>query len=239
VTSRRTWPLRAAAGAGLLAGSWIALSRPAVQRADVRAGDLLRRAGTPPLDRVVSATTDLGSVYAVVGTAGVLAAAGRRRTAVDVLTLGGAAWTVAQASKTRVRRQRPYEADGVRRLVRPPTGSSFPSGHAAVGAAVYSLLAERARGRRSRLLLTSVAAYVPLSRVYVGVHYPTDVVGGAGLGVLLAALWRGPIAEGARAGVVGAARGAVAGRRRLGARVNGARGHAARVSDGDRAAPPA
>jgi hypothetical protein len=30
--------------------------------------------------------------------------------------------------------------------------------------------------------------------VYCGVHYPTDVVGGAGLGLALGSLWRGPVA---------------------------------------------
>lgn len=193
------WPRQAAAGVGLLAGSWAALSRPAVQRGDVRLGDALRRTGTPVLDRAVSTTTDLGSVYAVCGIAASLAAAGRRRTAADVLGLGLAAWVIAQGSKTRVRRQRPYEADGVRRLVRPPTGSSFPSGHAAVGVAVVSLLAERAGDPRGRKALRALAAYVPLSRVYVGVHYPTDVVGGAGLGLLLAGLWRGAVAAAVRA----------------------------------------
>jgi membrane-associated phospholipid phosphatase len=210
VTDRGRWPLRAAAGASLLAGSWAALSRPDVQRADVRVGDAVRRAGTPSLDRAVSLTTDLGSVYAVVGIAGVLAATGRRRTAADVLCLGGATWAVAQAAKTRVRRQRPYEADGVRRLVRPPTGSSFPSGHAAVGAAVLSLLAARSRSRTGARLLAVLAAYVPLSRIYVGVHYPTDVVGGAGLGLLLSAVWRGPVAAIGRGAVTG---GGVAARR--------------------------
>lgn len=189
---------QAAFGAGLLAGAWYALSKPVVQRADVRAGDAVRRFGTPPMDRAVSVTTDLGSVYAVCGIAATLAATGRRRTAADVLGLGGVAWVIAQGSKTRVKRQRPYEADGVRRLIRPPTGSSFPSGHATVGVAVMAFLAERARGPVSRAALGVLAGYVPLSRVYVGVHYPTDVIGGAGLGLLLASLWRGPVAAAGR-----------------------------------------
>jgi undecaprenyl-diphosphatase len=188
------WADRAGLGVGLLVGSWMALKQPALQRADVRAGDALRRAGTPALDRAVALTTDLGSVYATAGIAAALAAAGRGRPAADVLGVGATAWNVAQWNKTRVRRQRPYEAEGVRRLVRPPTGSSYPSGHAAVGLAVMSLLAGQARGPRSRALLYAIGVYVPVSRVYVGVHYPTDVVGGAGMGLALGALWRGPLA---------------------------------------------
>jgi undecaprenyl-diphosphatase len=106
-----------------------------------------------------------------------------------------AAWNVAQWSKTRVRRQRPYEQDGVRRLIRKPTGSSFPSGHAAVGVAMFTMLADRSHGGAARRILQGFGAYVALSRVYVGVHYPTDVLGGAGMGLAVGALWRGPIAR--------------------------------------------
>jgi membrane-associated phospholipid phosphatase len=197
---------RAAAGVGLLVGSWLALRRDDLQRADVRVGDVLRRAGSPGIDRVVTQTTDLGSVYAVGGMAAVLAASGRRRLAADVLGVGLAAWAVAQSSKTGVRRQRPYEADGTRRLIRPPTGSSFPSGHAAVSAAVSGLLTDHARGPRSRALWHVLAGYVAASRVYVGVHYPSDVLGGAGMGLLVASVWRGPVAAVGRGLVSGAMR---------------------------------
>lgn len=201
-------------GTALLAGSWVALRSAGVQRADVRAGDAVRRAGGPLADRAVTATTDLGSLYAVAAIAGTLAASGRRRAAADVLGIGGLAWGVAQSSKRRVRRDRPYEtATGVRRLVRPPAGSSFPSGHAAVGAAVMSLMAERSRGAAGRALLRTFAGYVALSRVYVGVHYPTDVIGGAGLGLVLSAAWRGPVAALGRATVAAVTRGAAAGGR--------------------------
>lgn len=193
MTARSHWPLRAAAGAALLGGTWAALRYPVVQRGDVRVGDAVRSFGTAPMDAAVTYTTDLGSVYSVIGVATTLAATGRRRLAADVLGIGLLAWNVAQVSKTRVRRQRPYEAEGVRRLIRKPTGSSFPSGHSAVGVAMFTMLADRSRGGVSRRLLQAVGAYVALSRVYVGVHYPTDVIGGAGMGLAVGALWRGPI----------------------------------------------
>ena len=195
MTVGKRWPLHAAAGAAVLGGTWAALRYPVVQRGDVRVGDTIRKFGTPALDAAVTHTTDLGSVYSVVGVATVLAATGRRRLAADVLGVGMVAWNVAQLSKTRVRRQRPFEADGVRRLIRKPTGSSFPSGHAAVGVAMFTMLADRSRGGLSRRLLQSIGAYVAFSRIYVGVHYPTDVIGGAGMGMALGALWRGPLAR--------------------------------------------
>lgn len=192
-------PKRLLLGAALLGGTWAALQRPALQRADVRVGDALRRFGTPALDRAVTGTTDMGSIYGVVGTAAVLAAAGRRDAAEDALAVGATAWVLAQTNKRFVRRQRPYEAEGVRRLIRPPTGSSFPSGHAAVGMAMLSRLAERSCGGGSQATLTGLGAYVAASRVYVGVHYPSDVLGGAGLGLMISGLWRGPVATAGRA----------------------------------------
>ena len=189
------WVGRALVGGALLGGSWQALRSPDVQRADVRVGDAVRHAGSASLDKAVTHTTDLGSVYAVAGTAAVLALVGRRRMAADVLGAGFTAWTVGQGAKTRVKRARPYEADGVRRLIRPPTGSSFPSGHAAVGTAVATVLADRARHPAVAGAFDTLGAYVALSRVYVGVHYPTDVIGGAGLGLVIGSLWRGPVAK--------------------------------------------
>jgi membrane-associated phospholipid phosphatase len=194
-SAEERWLARAALGTGLLAGCWAVLRSPTAQRADVRIGDAVRRAGSPRVDRAVTATTDLGSVYAVLGVAGVLAATRRHRLAADVLGVGLLAWNGAQWSKTRVRRERPYEAHGVRRLIRPPTGSSFPSGHAAVGMAVMSVVADRAKAPLGRRVLQALGAYVAVSRVYVGVHYPTDVIGGAGMGLVLGALWRGRLAR--------------------------------------------
>jgi undecaprenyl-diphosphatase len=140
----------------------------------------------------------------VLGIATTLALTGRQRLAADVAGVGMVAWNVAQVNKTRVRRQRPYEQDGVRRLIRKPTGSSFPSGHAAVGVAVFTLLGDAGRGSLSRRLLHAFGGYVALSRIYVGVHYPTDVLGGAGMGLMAASLWRGPVAA-VNAAAVGAA----------------------------------
>jgi hypothetical protein len=183
------WRSIAALGAGMVGGSLVLLSSARLRRADVRMGDLVRRGRSGPSDRVVAAATDLGSMYGVVGTATALGVAGHRRLARDVMVIGSAAWLVAQGAKTRVKRERPYESEGVIRLIRPPTGSSYPSGHAAVTAAMMSVIA--ADGDRIvRLVAAGLVVFVAASRVYVGVHYPSDVVGGTGMGLLLARTWR-------------------------------------------------
>ena len=63
-------------------------------------------------------------------------------------------------------------------------GDSFPSGHAATSFAGAALLSRFLPARWPVLFL--LAAGVAFSRVYVGVHYPADVVGGAILGTLVA-----------------------------------------------------
>jgi undecaprenyl-diphosphatase len=86
------------------------------------------------------------------------------------------------------------------------TSSSFPSGHATTTTAFYlALLIGLAAGARSRALIWLLALATALlilgvaaSRVYLGVHYPSDVIGGALLGggwsLLVARLVPGPLA---------------------------------------------
>ncbi len=69
-------------------------------------------------------------------------------------------------------------------LVDLPATYSFPSGHATVSFACATVLALAVP--RLGLPLYALAALIALSRVYVGVHYPFDVLAGAVLGVAIA-----------------------------------------------------
>jgi undecaprenyl-diphosphatase len=69
-------------------------------------------------------------------------------------------------------------------LVRTPQDGSFPSGHAATSFAAATILSF-AYPRFAPFLFV-LAAAVGWSRVYVGVHYPLDILGGAVLGALVA-----------------------------------------------------
>ena len=186
---------RRSRSARLRVGSTLAATVVAATLMGVRGGrldDLDRRLGArlaaprgAAVDRLVGVGTDLGSVYGLVGTCVALAATGRREAAIDVAAAGGVAWCAAQAAKPLVGRERPYQAGGAERLVAEPAGSSWPSGHTAVAAAMADTLAPRlAPGPRA--LVQAAAGAVACSRLYVGVHHPTDVVAGAGIGVLSA-----------------------------------------------------
>ncbi|CAM5238432.1 phosphatase PAP2 family protein [Streptomyces californicus] len=95
--------------------------------------------------------------------------------------------------KGAVRRERPILdlVPSVRQLKRQPVTTSFPSGHAASAAAFATGVALESKGWGA--VVAPVAAAVAVSRVYTGVHYPSDVLAGAALGVGAAFALRGVV----------------------------------------------
>ncbi|MCX4778453.1 bifunctional phosphatase PAP2/diacylglycerol kinase family protein [Streptomyces sp. NBC_01264] len=162
--------------------------RGAVARGDRWLFDVVARRHWPGADRVLprlGRAANHGLLWggAAAGIA-VLGSTGARKAAVrGVASLALASATINTVGKWSVRRPRPV-LDGVpaaRQLTTQPRTTSFPSGHAAsafaftAGVALESPLWGAA--------LVPVAASVAFSRVYTGVHYPSDVLAGAALGV--------------------------------------------------------
>jgi undecaprenyl-diphosphatase len=114
---------------------------------------------------------------------------GRKRLALDVLGASMLAWGLAQTSKRAFNRARPYHAGDVELLVREPAGTSYPSGHPAVAGAIAAVAAPSlpALARRP---LEALPRMVGFSRIYVGAHYPSDVIGGILLGRAVGTIWR-------------------------------------------------
>ncbi|MGK5530577.1 bifunctional phosphatase PAP2/diacylglycerol kinase family protein [Streptomyces sp. URMC 129] len=120
------------------------------------------------------------------GTAGALAVlggrSGRRAAGRGIAALALASFTTNTVIKYAASRQRPL-LDAVplaRRLARQPLTSSFPSGHSASAAAFATGVAMESGTLGAAVV--PVAAAVAFSRIYVGVHYPGDVLVGCLLG---------------------------------------------------------
>lgn len=100
--------------------------------------------------------------------------------------------------KVTIGRVRPCRAlDGVRLIIACPRSFSLPSGHAA-GSFAFAVplfvLSRDYAGRAIRMYPLLLAAAIAFSRVYLGVHYPSDIVAGgllgAAIGLLFAFLFR-------------------------------------------------
>src|SRR5438067_3270756 len=89
-------------------------------------------------------------------------------------------------AKAFVQRARPAETvpDVILRGNSAAHGLSFPSGHAMVIFAITALLTPYLKGWR-KVLPWTLAAAVCLSRLYLGAHFPLDVLAGAGLGMVI------------------------------------------------------
>ena len=148
---------------------------------------------SPVLDTCMvflSRVNDYGVVWLVL--LGVLAAlCGRtgRRSALAGLIALVVGVASAEAMKYLVMQPRPFlSLPDVRLLVSPPSSYSFPSVNVTYAFAASSGASLAARRLLGRLpiwgwSILSLAAVISYSRVYVGVHYPSDVLGGALLGI--------------------------------------------------------
>jgi undecaprenyl-diphosphatase len=124
--------------------------------------------------------TILGLV--VVCIAGFLLLQGRRRTAVMVVVTAASGDIVNAILKHAFMRPRPSVVPHLRDVA----STSFPSGHAMQSAIIYltlgAMLMRIAERRLTKIYCLSIAVLLTLlvgvSRVYLGVHYPTDVIGG-------------------------------------------------------------
>jgi undecaprenyl-diphosphatase len=140
--------------------------------------------------------TSLGSPVVlglvVLAVLGFLLLQGLYRTAAIVLATSASGALASEALKRVFARPRPSIVPHLRDVV----SSSFPSGHAMQSAIVYLTLAAmlmRIVDRRlTKIYVLTVAALLTLlvgiSRVYLGVHYPTDVIGGWIIGFAWASL---------------------------------------------------
>ncbi len=173
------------------------------QHFDERAIMALRRADDPstPIGPawLLSAALDITSLggapvlgLVVLAVVGFLMLQGMRRTAVFVFVASFGGSFLNHTLKLFFQRARPDVVPHLREVM----SLSFPSGHAMTSAAVYltlgALLMRIAERRVTKIYCMAIAMFVTLivgmSRVYLGVHYPTDVLAGWLVGLSWAVL---------------------------------------------------
>jgi undecaprenyl-diphosphatase len=134
------------------------------------------------------------AVWLAIGLAAAAVDAPRRDRWLRAASVAPAAIGINFLVKLAVRRPRPR----LRRLpplAGAPSDLSFPSAHATSSVAAATAMGRIAPG--ARLPLYGLAAAICLTRPYLGMHYPSDVLGGAAVGLVIGRLWPGLGGKGA------------------------------------------
>lgn len=138
---------------------------------------------SPPMDAVMVTLSIFGLTYIWLSIAVPLWLRNQKRTAVQLVILIIIIDIAVFVIKLLVARDRPED---IRLVVSLSAGYSFPSGHAARAFGAFLLLSFASKRRLVAVPLFLYALMIALSRIYLGAHYPSDVLGGAFAGLLFA-----------------------------------------------------
>ncbi|MBW8382385.1 MAG: phosphatase PAP2 family protein [Youngiibacter sp.] len=142
-----------------------------------------KRLNTRTLDIFFGNPLTVYALYILIAaTAVLLILRGTRKTAVLVGISFLVTWISGELIlKNVIGRVRPFIEYGLTVIIKRPESYSFPSGHAAMSFAVAGVFLFT--GHRYRKAFLAFAVYVSISRVYLNVHYLTDILGGMFLGL--------------------------------------------------------
>jgi undecaprenyl-diphosphatase len=181
---------------------WLAreVMRGDAMRLDTPIRNAVHARSSPPLTAMMRSLSLIGSEVGLVPLGAILVwwlvAAKRRRAAVVLAVAALGAEALDQIMKLLFNRPRPEPFFGLAA----PITHSFPSGHAMVSCCFFGVLAailaarERSRARRVAIFAAAaiLVALMGFSRVYLGFHYPTDVLAGYAAAVV----WLGVVRAG-------------------------------------------
>jgi membrane-associated phospholipid phosphatase len=183
----------------------ISLVWSAGQQVDVRVFLLLNLRGKRPvwLDRVMTGFTQIGSGYGALAISLILLLANFRLVTYEFVLGSIVLWLVVELMKFLIHRSRPFiRLEQARIVGGRAIGQSFPSGHTSQAFFTATLLAQHFNFNLWVVAgLYTIAILVGITRIYVGAHYPRDVLAGAILGIFWGLF--GMIIEGNFLNVVG------------------------------------
>jgi len=158
------------------------------QRLDVRVFMLLNMSAYPKwLDRCMWLVTQLGNMITALIAASLLFILGYRALAIQIILGTFTLWIFVEIIKALSDRDRPFlTLDKTRVIGWQEKGDSFPSGHTTqIFFMTFLFIHHFQLGLGAAVVLYFVASLVGFTRIYVGAHYPRDVIAG----VVLGSIW--------------------------------------------------
>lgn len=138
-----------------------------------------------PVMRLITTLGNGGAIWIVLTILMLVIPRTRKIGCMSLLALIGTLLVNNMLLKNLVARIRPYEViEGLTYIVREPVDYSFPSGHAGCSFSVACIMYRRLP-RRYGVPALILAVLISVSRLYVGVHYPSDVLFGVVSGIVI------------------------------------------------------
>lgn len=143
----------------------------------------------PVLNEFMLLITKLGEETAFLAVALILFWCVDKRTGYYVMSVGFVGTIGSQFLKLACRVPRPWVLDPEFTILEEAreaaSGYSFPSGHSQSAVGTFGGMAAAIKKKWLRIVFIAIAVLVPLSRMYIGVHTPADVLVGSGMSVIL------------------------------------------------------
>ena len=160
---------------------------------------MLEKIRMPGLNEFMLLITKLGEETAFLVMALIVFWCVDKRKGYFVMTVGFIGTIANQFLKLACRVPRPWVQDEnftiLEQAREAAAGYSFPSGHSQSSVGTFGAIAATAQKRWIRWICIAVCILVPLSRMYIGVHTPADVLVGAGMAAVMVLLLKKPVIE--------------------------------------------